>query len=58
MPLYEVVVGADRRFVDPVCRMTFSQGSEVATLVHEGEKICFCSQECLHLFLDRPEDYT
>lgn len=39
------------KFIDPICRMLVSAESAVATLRHEGDRVYFCSVECLRRFV-------
>jgi class 3 adenylate cyclase/YHS domain-containing protein len=44
--------------VDPVCGMNLDDAAAEANLVWHGHRLLFCSERCLRLFLERPEQYT
>lgn len=43
---------------DPVCGMTVTEETAVATLEREGETYGFCTQYCHDLFVKHPEEFT
>jgi YHS domain-containing protein len=43
--------------IDPVCGRTFERDDAYATMVTDNRDYFFCSQECLDLFQESPQDY-
>ena len=57
--LFEVRTGEERvpRTADPVCGMELDDDSAEARLVWHGQRLLFCSEECLRRFLQDPDRY-
>ena len=44
--------------VDPVCGMELDPGQVEAQSTYQGKAYSFCSEECLKLFDENPEQYV
>ena len=44
--------------VDPVCKMEIDEKDATDSIVHEGKKVYFCSEECKKEFQENPEQFT
>jgi YHS domain-containing protein len=43
---------------DPMCGMQVETANAVASVVHDGKRVYFCSDHCKGRFLSEPERYT
>lgn len=43
--------------VDPVCKMEINESEAVDSIVHEGKKLYFCSEDCKKEFQENPEQF-
>jgi class 3 adenylate cyclase/YHS domain-containing protein len=60
--LFAVMPGATAesatRLIDPVCGMELDRTEAAAVLLLEGAERAFCSQQCLHRFVESPQRYA
>jgi adenylate cyclase len=59
LPLFEVrsATRSVMKSVDPVCGMGVADGAAEAFLTWQGQRLVFCSEDCLRRFLQSPQAY-
>jgi len=57
--VFEIATGEEgiEKMSDPVCHMKIDPNNAVAFLKHDDVKYFFCSETCLHSFLDAPNEF-